>query len=189
MPRTLATKRFPQDANCLDTFTRADSTTTMGGTETANLVWQKTSGTWGISTNQAYSQSGTTDSYAYIDVGSADIDVSVKITAFTGANEQGLCFRLVDTNNFYRLLRSTATTLLLQKRTAGSYTTIKSVTKTMANGDVFRVRAYGDSIMCYLNGSLVISTVNSGYNTATKHGFGNGTGNSTARFDDFQISY
>lgn len=190
MARTIATKRFSADPIDIDTFTRTDSTTTLSATEGLRRSWGVLgSGVYGITSNQAYPVSGAAGNPAYLDVGSPDVIVVVSVATYDGsANEEGIYFRLTDTNNWWRFIRST-TNLLLQKRAAGATTTVASRTRGFTNGDIYKVRAYGNQILCYLNDALVISTEDEANNTATKHGFGQATGNANARFDNFKIYY
>lgn len=190
MARTIATKRFSADPTDIDTFTRANSATILSATEGLGQSWSVLgSGVFGITSNQAYPVSSVTNNPAYLDVGTPDVIVVVSVATYDGsANEEGIYFRLADANNWWRLIRST-TTILLQKRVAGATTTVASRNRGFTNGDIYKVRAYGNQILCYLNDALVISTEDAANNTATKHGFGQGTGNSNARFDNFKIYY
>lgn len=189
MPRT-ATKRFPTQPQVTDTFTRADSSTTLGSTESGGFAYSVLgSGVYGINTNKAAPISSSTDNPAYIDVGTPDALVSVVVDTFPGgANEQGVYFRIVSTAAWWRFIRSTSS-IILQRRVASSNTTVATKSETFANGDIFSVRCWGDTIQCFKNGVRIFSVVDSANNSATKFGFGCGTGSASARFDSFNVTY
>jgi len=196
MLRTIAGTRFTVPTrykttgqlSITDTFTRADSSSTLGTTETGGLTWQSlNSGVYGISSNQAYYPGSPYDSPAYIDAGISNIDMSVTIATYDGgAREDGIYFRIVDSNNWWRLVRSGGS-LLLQKHVAGSNTTVYNISPTFANGDIYRVVCNGNQIIIYLNGKPIMQTTDSFNATATKHGFGNATASSGARWDNFVL--
>jgi hypothetical protein len=189
MARIAVVKRFTTEPNAEDTFVRADSSTTLGTTTVGGFTWQPLGGTvYGISSNQAYPVSGATDKPVVVDVGSANIDASITISTFSASTEEALYFRVIDASNGWRLIRA-GSTLRLQKRVAGVTTSVFNIAKSFSNGDTFRVRAIGNTINCYVNGIHQFSTTDTYNNTATMHGFGQATGNSGARFDNFILYY
>lgn len=63
-----------------DTFTRADSTSVPGATETGAITPTAVVGTWGINTNRLYASAVVTATgYIGWDVGTTDVDVSIDL--------------------------------------------------------------------------------------------------------------
>lgn len=173
-----------------DSFNRTDSTTTLGTTDSYNggtaYAWTPIVGTWGISSNQAYEVTVTNDGFAVIDVGQADVDITVTLTI--GAVVSGIYFRATDSNNFWRFIGVGTTALYLQKKSAGSMSTISNIAATVANGDTIRVTAQGSTITLYHNGTSIGTATNTFNQTVTKHGIGvQGVSNNNTRFDNFEI--
>src|SRR6267142_5975758 len=123
-----------------DTFTRADSTNNLGTTETGSLTWSSVNGTFGISSNQGYDSSVTTDSIAVVDAGIADFNAYITIVTYDATNffEQGLYFRVSSTTNWWRIVRSD-THYIVQKMVSGTKTTVYNQVQVLANGDIFKV--------------------------------------------------
>lgn len=187
--RVPALFRLPESPQIVDTFTKTDSNTSLGVTEVGSLTWQAIgSAVYGIASNKAKPVSGSGNSPVYVDVGSPNVDVSVTIDTYDGgSNEEAIYFRLADANNWFRFVRSGGT-ILLQKNIASSVSTIISKAMTFNNGDVFKISCRGNNIQCFINDALVLSHVTTENNANTKHGFGQATANTAARFDNFQIS-
>lgn len=182
-----ARKRVGDQTSITDTFTRADSASSMGETEAGNATWQTNGAVWGISSNKAYRVSGS--GIVLVNAGVNDVDVSVTIDTYDGVtNEMGIYFRaLLNGTAWMRIIRS-GTSFILQKRVSGTTTTIINlVGQTFANGDVFRVVASDSIIRCYLNGVLKISVSNPHNFNNTYHGFGYGTTQTAGRFDGFTL--
>jgi len=86
----------------LDTFTRPNSTTTLGTTETGQ-AWTAQKGTWGIASDKAYlvSQSGGSGTYpvARFDLGSRTQTVEAVISSSEAYLYYGVVFRYSDSSN------------------------------------------------------------------------------------------
>ena len=119
-----------------DTFTRADSTTTLGTAETGG-AWTAHVGTWGISSNQAYCPTSAGLNIATVDTGYSDGFVTVTVTGVSAAGQR-LVFRLSDSSNYWDLQAVTGS-CLLQKYVAGSLTNVVNLGTTISSGDVLRV--------------------------------------------------
>jgi hypothetical protein len=179
-------------ANRSDNFNRADSATALGTPSDGGSDWVAGSGTWGISSNQAYCVSaGGGIVRAYLEASVANVDVSVTF-AVVQANVTGLLFRYADeANNWVVYNDGSAWRLLL--RTGGSdHTDPNNYAVAAANGDVVRVVASGSgagAIQVYINGTLRItsSQFETFGATATKHGlwcnFSTGS-----RWDNFTLT-
>lgn len=179
-----------------DSFSRADSTTSLGNAETGQ-AWV-TSGVdpWGISGGTAYrpSTTGASDTLATIST-SATVDMSVVIAQASNANGtggMGPIWRYSDANNFW-LLDITSSTTIVYKKVASTFTSVATIPNTIAAGDTVRVVASGSTHTIYLNGAQVYTTTDAFNSTATSHGIRTataGTGNyspAARRFDNFRI--
>lgn len=119
---------------------------------------------------------------AYVDSGSADIDISVIVSTIAG--NSGILFRYVDDSNYWSWVDRATAGGGLRKIIAGVTTTVfdPGVGK---DGDVLRVVASGSSITIYLNGVNWGTTVDTTFISATKHGLI--ANNSSGRFKNFSI--
>lgn len=168
-----------------DTFTRADSATTLGSADTGH-AWTAYAGTWGISTNRAYQAAFGTDAPVAVDSGRADCTVRVTLAVIQGITAAvGLTFRLSDASNWFRLVMS-SDSLVLQKNTAGSLTVVTSVAVTRVDGMKLKVILAGSGISCYADDVLKFTVSDSHNATATRHGL-NVHSNNVARLDDFFV--
>lgn len=168
-----------------DTFTRADSAISLGSTEGANVkVWSALDGTWGISGNKAYPQSG--GFLAVVD--STIADGTVSMVFGNAPNFFGLAFRAVDVSNFW-IIQCTPTQVFLQKMVAGAQTTVASPAATVASGDTLSVVLSGPSITVKVNTVTVIGpTVDAQFISATKHGLYDGLLLPSPRYDNFSVT-
>lgn len=175
-----------------DTFTRADSTTTLGVTEVGGLTWAVAAAIgvppWGIASNKARAIGSTpTNHWATVDVGESDGTVEVTVTS---GEQGGAIFRYVDGNNFLMVSSSptgvgSPLTRLLRIQ-SGTVTALASVAAA-ASGDVVSAHFEGSTIRAYRNGVQIGSDVTSSFNvTATKMGMHCFT--NTARLDDWSFT-
>lgn len=137
----------PDPASWVDTFTRADSATTLGSTEAPVVAWNPVTGTWGIGANGArLVTSGGTHNVAGLDTGHADGVLTV--TFSTRADQMGVAFRIVDANNFLLLKIFTAFgTAQLFKVVAGVQTAVGSFfSSDIANGCSYLIAMRGSTI-------------------------------------------
>lgn len=164
-----------------DTFDRANSTSSLGTPSDGGSAWTALSGTWGISSNQAYTSAAISDSLAVLDSGSADTTVGV--TVATNSSNPGLIWRASDVNNLFLWTRSG----IVYRKQSGSYTSL-GTRSTFTSGDVIEVDLSGSTFTGWKNGVSWGADITSTFNqTATLHGLrsDNNTGN---RFDDFGIT-
>jgi hypothetical protein len=168
-----------------DNFNRANQTN-LGNTNGAGsldpLAWPA-DGCWSISGNQAVMiQSSGSPSYTFLDVGTGNVDVSLRLV--TQGTAGGLFIRYTDTNNMI-WIQSSFGTVTVYRRQAGASTSILSC-GTFANGDTIRVVATGSSITVYRNGTQVGTVTETFNQTATKVGLSGGFNNNTV--DDFSVT-
>lgn len=175
-----------------DTFTRANSTTTLGTTETGSLVWEVLGGTWGISSNQAYMPLPIDHGVAVVEMGAGNHRVGAKVTGGSGTCYPGVCARVVDVNHMYFLLFTSATAWGIYRRNPGDVNTLlKSGTATAGQLVEFSCKEVGNStrINAYVGGVLngtEYSDTSYMRPYGTKVGLRTGMGGSgTPRWDDF----
>lgn len=160
----------PRFTTITDSFNRADSTTTMGSTDTGQ-TWTPLSGTWGIISNTGYKvvTSGNQE-HTVIDATVSDCTITLIVTT---VDSGGIAFRAIDDNNLFLLDSGGGN---IYRRTAGSFTIVASPGGE-ANGDTESVVLSGTSIVYKVNGGTPrASFTDSQGTTATKHGiraFGN----------------
>lgn len=165
-------------ATVVDTFTRADSATSMGNTETSGVAWSILRATWGISSHQAYcAVAGATRNHAVIDTGSPDVEISARITA--GMSAAGLTVRAQDADNYLTITAST-----LYRVVANGLTSLATWSSAV-DGDTLTLKTSGNTVTVYVNGVQVAQVTEATYNTNTKHGL-RASASTVPRFDDFQ---
>lgn len=173
-----------------DTFTRADSTTSLGDAESGQTwVVDAVSGALGISSNRAYHASGSGRIIATIDTGVADVDMSATLSV-TGDGHQGLVIRATDVNNLISVDLRPSTVRIL-KRESGTGTQLASASRSHVTGKRYdlRARVVGDVIEVFVNGHRELThTLTGGDETTfggiTDHGF-IADQSSSPTFDDF----
>ena len=154
-----------QETRFIDTFSRANSAVTMGNLESGE-AWSVLGGTWGISSQRAYSVSNADANAVVVDVSAEDITMTCKMTGgvLQGASEliPMIVFRCADSTHYWYVLLA-GDVLTLGYNYAGG-TAVGSYTATFDNGTFYTVKviAVGSSISVYLDSVLRISyTANS----------------------------
>ena len=168
----LGSARVADDAPGLvitDSFDRADSTTTLGTTDTGQTwTYHAASGgssTWGIRSNAAYKVSGAAYAAALIDLESSDMTAHCDLYAITGNHYPGVgvrCtpgtasgyFAWIGTTNRLQLVRRTSTetqTILAANVATITYSTWNDVDISATE------EATGTRIRIYLDGVEVAS--------------------------------
>lgn len=168
-----------------DTFTRADSATNLGSTETGTTqAWTQNAGTWGIQTNRAYISVGA-DSIATI-AGAADFNLlDVEVDVWT-SGDAWLVFRYVDASNYIRFGGTVGANPTLDVVSASILTRSDTAFVTLAQADELRVRCTGSVIECFVNDLLVLTVSESTNITGTRVGMR--TTSTVPRFDNFSYS-
>lgn len=132
-----------------DDFNRADSATTLGSPWTVDK-----SGTWGISSGQAYCVA-VSDSSATVDIGaSAGYTVGATFAYVDSNRFPAIVFRYVDDNNFY--YAQLATSFLLRRMVNGANANLLTLDRITA-GTVVSVdvtEGTGTEMAVYYNGVL-----------------------------------
>ncbi len=174
-----------------DTFSRANSATTMGNAESGQ-AWTALVGTWGIDSGRAYrtATANGSNGCAIVNSGLADCDVEVQL-AVAENKWPGLTLRCSDVNNLWFLWVNTSNQWILYKRVAGAALANPAsgqinYTSALANGDWLRVRMRGSVFSVYHNGTLAGVATDSFNASATKHGLRAEPGN-LERYDNFRV--
>ena len=141
-----------------DTYTRANSTSTLGSTESPVVAYTADNGTWGVISNQAYvvTQAGF-DSRATIPVGQANMDVSAAITT---AQDAGVMASYVDSGNYY-LAKIISSAVTVIRRQGGSDNTLTSGAGTWSDGATLRLvtndSGSGTQVTAYIRADTYIA--------------------------------
>lgn len=168
-----------------DAFNRADSTTTLGTADTGQ-AWTALSGTWGISSNQAYCVDANDGRVAAIETGSTDQTVTVTATIPNSSSYPGVLARLTDADNFYLAQINTGSTTIY--RNSAGYSLLGTGSGA-ASGDVLEFSVIGTSLNLDVNGGSVISLTNSGITSGSLAGirYATSSGSPAIRWDDFSV--
>lgn len=199
-PGTFTTPGLPNlgVVGFVDTFARADSTTTLGSTEEPSRQWMlqpddPASFTGGISGGAGYLKRTTSDGPACVVAESyaADgaLDVTLSMVTAGWQREFGSVFRFSDVNNMWRFISRDGTSFRLVKYAGGSYNLMWTSTDlTPASGDAIRVLMDGPNIALYVNGVLVHSLIDSFNQDASKHGWYGNAVDTNDRVDSISMT-
>jgi hypothetical protein len=164
-----------------DSFNRADDATTIGSS------WSNAT-LFGISNNQAYRliESATYDG-TYQTVNTQTYTTQIKVVNFNTNNTFTYLFcRYTNSSNFVGLRATNRTSYTIEKRIAGTFTTLATLSQIPVDGDVLKIEHTPDgTIKAYINnvlGATVTDTSLMG--TSNNVGFG-GRNINVVRFDDF----
>jgi hypothetical protein len=159
-----------------DNFTRANSTTSAGTTNSYNGGTNKTWTAWstggvGISNNTLYAPTGT--GQAYIDA--AVTDARMEITITTVGNGHNFYFRVDANGRYYRYAYNTSGWYFQEQNS--TFTTNASFTGvTLKANDVVAVEVQGNTSRLYVNNTLIHTDTLADLLTNTGFGIGfNGT--------------
>jgi len=135
-----------------DSFTRADSATTLGNSEGPGTpAWSALNGTWGISGNAAYIPTPAANVWniAKLGAGSPNYRVRLGVVVAT-ASGPGIAFRIQDVNNFWSWhVDIVNSKISLMKMIAGTPTEVNSFAAATSNGDTYilEVEAHGNILL------------------------------------------
>jgi hypothetical protein len=185
-----------------DSFIRANSATTLGSTDTGQ-AWTALNGTWGISGNDGYLVTQTSQAIAVLDTGFSNgvLVGQLRMSPTFSRTDAGFVFRVVDVNNH---LLVTVTSELgvnqyrLYSRASGIYTQLASsgAVTPPGNGQYVTVGIIyvGTSITVVANDVQIITyNTATGYETATKVGirinYGATSDDTGTRFSSITATY
>lgn len=181
-----------------DSFDRSDSDDL--GTADSGQTWQSQFAEIGIASNEAASKDlHISLGHAVIDADSADVTIECTLSTLGNQGNAGIVFRWSSFEDLWAwFIDGDTATVQLVRYADAAETVIGSETITKSNGDTLKVVTSGDSIECYHNGTLEVSTTDATYQTAEIHGLWfstvegaadpNNSQTSTAwRIDDFSV--
>jgi len=183
-----------------DTFTRANSASSIGASTTGNSTPTILQGTWGILSNACYisaaSSSGTSYNTAVWDNGSANATVEADlITPASGSFAQGLALRVTDLSSMLLVQIAETGAITLFKRVAGTYTSLATLgSQGYTNSQTYTVKAVmsGTSIEVFVGGvSKLTYNTTTGLEAATRHGltyFAGSVSPALGTFDNLSIT-
>lgn len=181
---------YPPRIYVADNFDRADSGS-LGTTPVGGKVWTLTDPNmaYGIKNQQAYrATGGTVEAYALVDVGHADVDVSVTLASVSG-NGCGQAWRATDASNLWVMDCNSGDPITVYKKTAGAFTAVAGTGAFAQPGDVVRVVVVGSAGTVYVNGVQKAMFSDAFNATATKHGLRiTEQAPSVSRLDNFSVA-
>jgi hypothetical protein len=181
-----------------DTFTRADTPSSLGAIEEpvgGGFAWQISAGSatgWGINGNAAY-HPGSDYGIAYVEASACAV---TRMTVAAGADEEvWVMFRLIDNANYYRFGHPASDqTYTLEKIVANAYGSIAvlltvSSPPDAADGDELMVVCRdNDGVDCWVNGVRVFAAGDPQWADSYRVGFGAGNSTPDLRISEFSSS-
>lgn len=158
------------DHIAFDLFTRANGSGDLG-TSTSDDTWADDSG-FDLNTSAARPNS-TSAAVPSIDLGVADMVVAASLSNLSGDTDEecGVCFRKQDTSNYWRFyVDDGSDEAVLEKVISGTPTVVAHPAWTPTDTAEVEVRAQGNRIRCYVDGTLVADATDSALNDKTKAG-------------------
>lgn len=168
-----------------DTFTRSPDGLLAGtSTTTGGLTWTDLTGGYfgtrvfstasGLAVPQNPASPPGAESIALLDLGTPDFTFTTTFDTMptSGSAYGGILFRTVDNNNTW-MWNTSGPVITLQRIVSGGGTgtaVVLSYTIRPATGDTLGIAAEGNSISVLHNGTVLGSTTDSTFNTATKAG-------------------
>ncbi len=160
----------------LDNFVGTGGTNLPSHAPDIGGAWTNSLGTWQLDgSGRAKMQTGDAAYFnvAQVNVGQADGTLTTSMLTATNRVWAGLCFNFQDANNFWLFYGKNGTGWRLEKRIAGTFTTIATAGSVSLNTNyVLAVTTLGDAVTCKVDGATQINQ-NIGsrqLKTATRHG-------------------
>jgi hypothetical protein len=155
-----------------DTFTRADSASTLGNSE-GGTPWTILAGPGGISSNKAYNP-GAVNLIAVINTTTPNVEVSFKLDTAAGSGSF-IILRAANSTNYirYGVVNNSTQSIVLQTIESGVVVVNKSYLLVIdyAAKPVFKIRAVGSLLQLHLNDCLFAEETIETFKTNTQHGF------------------
>lgn len=176
-----------------DTFTRGNSSTTLGTSSSGHAWSAQSDSVWGITSNTAYLVTAATSgpSVAVIDSELANGTITLDMTNGASYYGGGIVFRYTDTNNFLWAEwdpDASSGTVAIMKREAGSESTLVSAGAAMDNGtNSLHVQYVGNTINAYFSSNAPLQTTSSFNSSATKVGLRSNGVDAGQVFDNFYM--
>ena len=183
--------------SAFDSFTRSDSSTSLGSATEKGGAWTVLQGTGGITSNKGYGV--TSDMRAKLGAmtgGNGTVQCTVSSADWLN-NPVGILFRLTDTNNQLVYVINGTASGSIRERTAGTLTSFagRAPSPTLVNGNsyVFTIVCSGTSVTVFQDGvqlgGVVTLTGNAAAQTGTACGIWNwSTAGTGQTFDNFSVT-
>ncbi len=173
----------------VDTFNRADNTTSLGVPSDAGSAWVVNNGVvFGISSNAAYLAASSSQATAYLETGVNNVDVQVTLTK--AGVDAGILVRGTNNWNYLVVTAGSSSGYHVYKRVNSTFIQIASYGPNAADNDVVRFRATSSNVLTlFVNGvtSATGVTTDSFNSSATQHGL-RANSDIVSRFDNFSVS-
>lgn len=149
-----------------------------------------------LKTNGSALLNNTSYHAAALDLGVANVDMSVGVTSIVGngGGWVGFTFRGVDLNNYWETGWNPGTTAgtynyTIWKNIAGVFTEVARLDASAAVPSSLRLVCNGSSIELFVNGTSTLTTTDTAHNTATRHGFSvAGSATDYTQLDNFEVA-
>lgn len=162
------------DPEIVDSFDRANSTTTLGDTDTGETwaYFRTGAGRVGISGNRAYCATvDASTNLAYLDAGEVDVHVKCGLTHNDASGVVSVVCRFNHTTfNGYIVLPIDGTSLILGRLDGGVLTPLDSVAMTLPDRLDLLFTSVDDVLTVYLDGNEVLSATDAAH-VGTEVGF------------------
>lgn len=195
------TLKPPPTVLLLDHFTDANGIALTAHTMDVGPGWVTTTGTWSITSDMAGDSlaDGVVVHEVQSNAGQSDTTLTVSVVIpLTALCVCGVVFRLVDSSNYLAFFALTGTALTPQFRLSefvgGVETHLATVAGTYSPGDTLAIKVVtnGSSVICSVNGVVVITTTSTQFQTATKYGLfdfqSTALGFGDATWDNFEVT-
>lgn len=151
----------------IDTFTRANTTTGLGTSETGSQPWLAKRGNWFVSSNQAKS-TDTPSTYPLAAVEMIDAAVQINLDVDTAGGGTGAAFWVTDANNWWGVHTYNASALAYSSVCATYSSACATYTTSAAS---YSCSAYGSACASYTTTSVCNSYANSTVCTSSTSGY------------------
>jgi lysophospholipase L1-like esterase len=176
-----------------DDFNRAN-TTTLGSTPVGSKAWTTSGTPWAITSN-VLDPPNDSFAYAYVDVGSADYEVTATLAAIASVPSDsggGIAVRVASGGSLYWFstrANSSTSGLAFYRNSGGTQVGSTTTGVQCVAGDVLKVRVEGSTITGYRNGTQVAQYTSATQNaTSTLVGFQGHANGTATRWDDITIT-
>lgn len=174
MPDIVLNQSYPAiPANLVDDAFTRDDAAMLGQVTFTGQTWQIVGGGGAIDNERGRLVGTGNDAAAFIDAGSADVDIRTGIEGTQTTTWQPVIFRRVDGLNYWCVGINGAGSYVLQAFNDGNVSNRGASVTKFASGHRIRVVAIGTTVRVYINGVLEIEDTGAAWHqNATDHGFG-----------------
>lgn len=168
-----------------DTFTRANSSTSLGNADTGQ-TWAQSAGVFGVLNNQAYVVSGTPQALISSVVPAGQVSMTVLGTMPAAGQAVGMLLRYQSSSVYYELDIQGSGAIELDQFNSGATNVASNAGAGFVSGDVLSVHDDGTQLIVQRNGVTVLTYATTLAASATQSGMRVYAANS-ALIDNFQV--